>query len=233
MVKLSFYIFNCYTIVMKDLNKRKVNIKKLLNYGFIKKINSYYYEDILLKDQFKIIVTYENNILDSKVIDLKTNEEYFLVKIKDITGEYVGKIRELYLNKIDEIIDKCFDKEIFKYKQTKDIVKYIEKTYNVKPEFLWDDDCNSALRCPDNLKWFGIIMTVTKDKLGFKSHDLIEIIDLKIDADEIKKLVDNKNYFPGYHMNKKYWLTIILDNSINNEVIFKLIDKSYNLVKKN
>ncbi len=35
---------------------------------------------------------------------------------------------------------------------------------------------------------------------------------------------------PGYHMNKKYWNTIELDNSIPVDLIRKWIDDSYDLV---
>ncbi|AXH15410.1 hypothetical protein CP985_12130 [Malaciobacter mytili LMG 24559] len=34
----------------------------------------------------------------------------------------------------------------------------------------------------------------------------------------------------GYHMNKKYWNTIILDKSIDNKIIKEMINESYNLV---
>ncbi len=37
---------------------------------------------------------------------------------------------------------------------------------------------------------------------------------------------------PGYHLNKNHWNTVILDNSIPNQEIFKMIDDSYNLVLK-
>ena len=35
---------------------------------------------------------------------------------------------------------------------------------------------------------------------------------------------------PGYHMNKEHWNTVILDGSIQDEVIFEMIDDSYHLV---
>lgn len=35
---------------------------------------------------------------------------------------------------------------------------------------------------------------------------------------------------PGYHMNKKHWNTIIIDNSINDVLIYNWIDISYNLI---
>lgn len=37
---------------------------------------------------------------------------------------------------------------------------------------------------------------------------------------------------PGYHLNKKYWNTIILDDSLNTQLIFELIDHSYEEVIK-
>lgn len=36
---------------------------------------------------------------------------------------------------------------------------------------------------------------------------------------------------PGYHMNKKHWNTVIVDNSLNNRQIKEFIDHSYELVK--
>lgn len=35
---------------------------------------------------------------------------------------------------------------------------------------------------------------------------------------------------PGYHMNKKHWNTIILDGCLSQEVLFEMIDESYDLI---
>ncbi len=35
---------------------------------------------------------------------------------------------------------------------------------------------------------------------------------------------------PGYHMNKRHWNTLILDGSLPEDLIFSLIDESYDLV---
>ena len=70
-------------------------------------------------------------------------------------------------------------------------------------------------------------MTISKRKLGLDSDDMIEIIDIKHPIDRIEKIVDNVNIFKGYHMNKKHWITIILDNKIDDKILFKLIDTSY------
>ena len=37
---------------------------------------------------------------------------------------------------------------------------------------------------------------------------------------------------PGYHMNKKHWNTVIIDNTLNRKQLKELIDHSYDLVFK-
>jgi predicted DNA-binding protein (MmcQ/YjbR family) len=35
---------------------------------------------------------------------------------------------------------------------------------------------------------------------------------------------------PGYHMSKKHWNTVIIDGSVDDEILYKWIDDSYNLI---
>jgi predicted DNA-binding protein (MmcQ/YjbR family) len=56
-------------------------------------------------------------------------------------------------------------------------------------------------------------------------------INLKCDPDEALALRDVfGSVIPGYHMNKKHWNTVILDGSIPNGEIERMIDNSYMLV---
>ena len=56
-------------------------------------------------------------------------------------------------------------------------------------------------------------------------------INLKCDPDLALHLREAyKAIQPGYHMNKKHWNTITLDNSIPDEEILTIIDDSYDLV---
>ena len=72
-------------------------------------------------------------------------------------------------------------------------------------------------------------MKISKQKLGIESEKIAEVIDIRCKKDEVENIVDNKKIFPGYHMNKKSWITIKLDNSIKTDKIEELIDNSYNL----
>lgn len=56
-------------------------------------------------------------------------------------------------------------------------------------------------------------------------------INLKCDPDLAMHLRNiYKGVRPGYHMNKKHWNTIVLDDAIASEEIFSMIDESYDLV---
>ena len=79
-------------------------------------------------------------------------------------------------------------------------------------------------------KWFGIVMQIDKSKL-INDEGLVEVINVKVD-DLVDNYVDNKSIFKAYHMNKKSWISIILDDSLSDCYIIKLIDISYSLVDK-
>ena len=67
--------------------------------------------------------------------------------------------------------------------------------------------------------------------MGLEGEEKVEVLDLKLQSQKIEALIDNKTYFPAYHMNKKHWVTVLLSNNSNCEEIFRLIDTSYMLAK--
>ncbi len=115
----------------------------------------------------------------------------------------------------------------------KEVIKYIDEQYFAKPEYLWEKTPEAAaFRHSGNKKWFALIMEISKDKLRLKSSEKVKIINLKCDPVMIGSLIDGKRFFPGYHMNKEHWITLLLDGSIDMTEIAPLIDFSYNLTKK-
>ena len=56
-------------------------------------------------------------------------------------------------------------------------------------------------------------------------------INLKCDPDKAISLREHHDsVLPGYHMSKKHWNTILLDDSIPNNLIKEWIDDSYDLI---
>ena len=219
---------------MRDLSdrlkNRVINNNNLIKYGFEKQEGQYVYSQNIFNNQFEMIIEIANQKMTSKLIDLMNEEEYVLVDIEDSVGEFVGKVRQEYEEELQQIIEKCTSKEIFKNKQSKEIIEYIRQKYNDELEFLWKKFEDVAIwRNKQNDKWYGLLMKISEQKLGIESEKITEVIDMRYQKEEVENIVDNKKIFPGYHMNKKSWITVKLDNSVETETIKELIKNSYNL----
>lgn len=60
-----------------------------------------------------------------------------------------------------------------------------------------------------------------------------EYINLKCDPEkalELRELYDGVK--PGYHMSKKHWNSVYTQQDVNDNLLFELIDMSYNLIVK-
>lgn len=212
---------------------KKVNIKKLEPFGFMKEDDGYIYHADLLCGQMKLTVTITDEKIYTSVIDTVTDDEYVLHLVAEATGSFVGKVREEYEGVLQSIDQNCFETDVFKSDCAKKLIEYVRNTYGDELEFLWQKfDDNAIWRRKDTAKWYAALLTVSKRKLSLDSDELIEIIDLRGTPEEIEALVDNKRYFPGYHMNKKHWYTMLLDGSVSFEEICKRIDESYKLARK-
>ena len=219
---------------VKDFIKdKKIDLKRLKKFGFKLKDNSYYYHTSLLKNQFKmsIKISLDNSIF-TEIIDVETNETYVLHLLEERRNGYVEKVYKTYSEVLDKIKKECFEDEIFKTDYTKEVVDYVKNKYGDKLEFLWEKSPKTAVvRRKNSNKWYAVILTLSKRKLNLDSDKLVEVINLHNSPEEIEKLIDNKKYFPVYHMNKKHWCTICLDGTVELKEIYKLIDISYELGK--
>lgn len=221
--------------VIKSIFKnKKAVISKLIDFGFENINGVYTYKKVLSGSGFILTVRIERNgEISSQIIDPSFGELYTLHLSDYTAGSFVGEIRNQYENTLSLIAEKCFETEIFKSEQTKELIEYVRKTYSGELEFLWEKFSDNAVwRRADNKKWYGLLMTVPKSKLGIKSDETVEIIDLRIQPENMDALIDNKLYFPGWHMNKKSWYTVILDNSISTDEIKRRIDESYIIAEK-
>lgn len=212
---------------------KAANFNALLKYGFKVK-NGIYVFNIQFLNEFTLTICVDKQSkIKTKLIDNKLNEEYVLHLLEDATGSYVGKIKAEFEKILLDICKNCFEDDVFKSKQAKEIIAFANKNYGNKLEFLWEKAPNIAvLRRQDSKKWYAVLFDMPKNKLGVKSDEILNIIDIRSDPEISKKLIDNISIFEGYHMNKKNWITICLDNSIKSNKILELLAKSYDLAKK-
>ena len=219
--------------IINFIKDKKIDLKKLEEFGFKLINNSYYYYASLLKNQFKMTIKINlDNSIFTEIIDTETNEPYVLHLLETKRSGYSEKVYKEYSEVLEKIKKECFEDEIFKANYTKEVINYIKNKYGDELEFLWEKSPkNAVIRRKSSKKWYAVILTVSKRKLNLDSDEIIEIINLHNIAEEIEKLTDNKRYFPAYHMNKKHWCTICLDGTVELKEIYKLIDVSYELAK--
>lgn len=213
---------------------KKLNINKLLSFGFVSADNGYVYHTELIGGQMRLTVRIDAaQKVYTEVIDNISGDEYVLHRVESAAGSFVGQVKTEYEAVINKISAKCFDTEIFKSEQAKAVIAYVRETYGDELEYLWQKfPDNAVVRRKDNQKWYAAILTVSRRKLGFDSNETVEILDLRIKPEKMESTVDNIRFFPGYHMNKKHWFTVCLDGSVGIDEICKKIDESYMLAKK-
>jgi predicted DNA-binding protein (MmcQ/YjbR family) len=114
------------------------------------------------------------------------------------------------------------------------IIKYIQKKYGAKPEYLWKRYPGYAVyRHEDNRKWFALTANIMSDMIGAPGAEEIEVVNVKIDDLMLRDiLLQQEGYYPGYHMNKKCWVSIILDDTLSDEEIRGRIADSHERVKE-
>ena len=208
---------------------RKANKKALAEFGFEKSGNVFKYSKEILQGQFLLTVTVENDEVKAEVYDTEADCPYYLYAVEGAEGTFVGEVRSAYDSVLTAVSEKCFSRaEVYREKTTMAVVKYAERKYGTRLEFLWHDE-NSVMRRKDNAKWYLAILPVQRNKIGLDGEGKIEIIDLRAPKQELPKLLDGVNYLPAYHMNKKSWFTIPLDGRVSAEIIYALIDMSYEL----
>lgn len=219
---------------MRDLSlllkKKTIDYNKLEKFGFAKEKDNHLYKERIMNGSFEVQIFISKEKMYSKVIDIENNTEYALVDVEDAVGEFIGCVRAEYDKILNKFIKECTDKEVFKSEQSKMLIKYIQDKYGDELEFLWEKyDDNAIWRNKKSNKWYATLFSITGDKLGLKDDKNVEVSNVMIQKDKVEAVIDNKIIFPAYHMNKKSWITIKLDKEVNMDMVYELVDNSYEI----
>lgn len=113
------------------------------------------------------------------------------------------------------------------------LVKSITEIFSEEPDKPFkNDNVSTVFRHSNNNKWFALLMKIPKNRLGEYSDKIVDIVNIKSDPIMLGSLLEEKGFYPAYHMNKEHWITICLDGSVDDEKILSLIDISYDLTVK-
>lgn len=122
---------------------------------------------------------------------------------------------------------------MFNTLQATKIIERVQEKYHVKAEFLFGEDEPTAVFrkvVKEKPKWFAFISRCNRKTVTGTGEGKIEILNLRLEASDVDTLITHEHIHRGYHMNKKYWLTIELDTTVDTDMIYALLDKSYRLL---
>lgn len=111
-----------------------------------------------------------------------------------------------------------------------DLALYISEIYGAQADYPFLQYPDAAVfRHSDNKKWFAVIMSVSKRKLGFSKDETVDIVNLKCDPVLSGSLRLETGIYPAYHMNKEKWISVVLDGNVQADKIKWLLDISFEL----
>ena len=207
------------------------NSKKAKEYGFIENQGVWTYSLTILKGDFLMKITVEDSDLTFQVFDQETGELYPQVHMESMRGTFVGSVREACLEELFDIRKACFEVQKFLCPQTKRIMALVQEKYGNQLEYPWEKSPDTAvLRHEDNQKWYAILMRIPWDRLDKGRDGLVEAVNLK--HDQVADLLSQNGIYPAFHMNKRYWISLPLDDTLTDEMVLELFERSWFLTSK-
>lgn len=210
-------------------------VSKLIAFGFEfdSQTSTYLYKSKASDFNFEFRILIKYGEYSTKVYDLDSECEYLLHKSHQAQGEFVGRVREYLSNLENKIIKQCALDPMFNTVQATKIIERVQEKYHVKAEFLFGEDEPTAVFrkvVKEKPKWFAFISRCNRKTVTGTGEGKIEILNLRLEASDVDTLITHEHIHRGYHMNKKYWLTIELDTTVDTDMIYALLDKSYQLL---
>ena len=209
--------------------KNKIFVEaKMQKFGFKKIGDSFVYTKKLLDNQFEFYIKiFGTKNIETHLTDIQTKDIYTLHLVEDAAGTFVGEVRDSYQSILNKIAENCCKSTYFIFPQSNRLTDLIKEKYGDSPEFLWEKTPGTAIfRNPQTRKWYAAILNIDKSKIDKKSKGEVEVLNIKLDKDEVQNLLKQKGFYPAYHMNKKNWITIILDETLDDDSIMLLVEKS-------
>ncbi|MBD5427766.1 MAG: hypothetical protein HDR39_00290 [Treponema sp.] len=214
---------------------KKPDFARLEQFGFSAEDGAHSYTERIAGGQLDLRVSVRaDGTVRAAVRDVLTGEPYILHTVPGASGPFVGQVRADYEHVLKRIAAECFERDVFKSPCSRIVIGYVRERFGSELEYLWEKQFpgNAVWRRADNRKWFGALLTVSRRKFGMDSDEKTEVINVRTAPETLPLIVNGTTHFPGYHMNKQHWISVLLDGSVPAQDIFPLIDASYALAAK-
>lgn len=110
------------------------------------------------------------------------------------------------------------------------VLSYAKNKYHTEPDHPFHHFPGYiALRHGKEGSWYGLVMSVPRERLGIAGAGEIDVLDIKLPPEKVQAFQKEKGFLPAYHMDKTNWISILLDDSVPDDLVFSLIDESFEL----
>ena len=193
--------------------------KKMLRHGFVKSGKDLVFRGEILFGKFQAEFRWsERNTPGITIWD--DGEEYSLIHVESADGDYVRRIRDACIVWMTELRDSCFIRKQFCGEQANRISEALLRTFGDMPDDPWQDKYPGigVFRHPGNKKWYAIIMNTDGACVRHPGAPC-DVLTFRAGIKRSGELLQTPGFVPGYHMNHKSWVSVVLDDSLSDSAI--------------
>ena len=220
--------------IEEGLFKRKrVILEKLIPFGFVQTEQGYVYRELMLSGDFEVEVHLDKEgQVTGRVIDVDLGEEYTALHVTTAVGNFVGQVREAYLAVLSRIVEACFENQPFISQQMNRLARQIAQEWGDSLDYPFEKyPVYSSYRIGG--KWYALIFPLQWKKLGDFPEEIaeqtVEVVNLKVAPTDMEELLDKDGIYPSYHMSKKSWISLVLNDSLSDDEVWNLLENSRRL----
>lgn len=212
--------------------------------GFDLKDGAYILRTTLPKSGFDLTLEITpSGRASGRATDPDTGDEYAPLHAANPTLAFACMVQDEYRRLLEEIASECFRPRSFASDQGNRLEALINDAWGDVPDNPFSNMDAGAFRTPGG-KWYALVMMVPRDKLagsreggagsdegrGSAPGGLVEAANLKADPEEIPSLIQRDGIFKAWHMNKRHWITVLLDGTLDDASLMTLVARSRALV---
>ena len=202
----------------------------LTAYGFRKTDDEYVLERAFMDGKFRAVITvHPDGTLSGKVMDTELDEEYIQVHVPGAIGNFAAAVKEAYIAILEDTAKHCFYSVPFASDQANRISEQIFELWHDRPEYTFQDKNYAVFRHQDNEKWYALFMRVDADRIRTGASGQIDVVNLKMPDEQIEALQSISGIYPAWHMNRKHWITVVMDDTLDDAEIMDLLKTSHEL----
>ena len=211
------------------LEQYDIDCKRAIAYGFSRTEAGLELKKELPGGGLYAVFVIAGKSFEVNVFDADTDEEYLPFNVLDNITGFVTGIREQVEDLVQEIKEKCLLNSNMKLR----LMEYCERKFGTEPEAPWEDSPDAyTFKTAKRNKWYALFMTIPYKSLGLVAKGALDVVNIKLPPEKVLDLIDRVHFYPAYHMNKKHWITIVLDKEVDEPLVQQLLDESYGLVEK-